>query len=86
VTNSDDPVLIARAKVSTWVSRGLRTGAALFIGSFIAFFFGIAMSFNPVVDLLATWCLILGSVVLCPSIIVLYTVKAANRADAESSW
>lgn len=86
VANSEDPVLVARAKVSTWASRGTRTGAALFAGSFVAFFFGLSAGFNQFIDMAATWCLILGSIVMCPSIIVQYTVKAANRADAESSW
>lgn len=86
VTNSNDPILAARARVAAWVSRGLRLGAALFAGSFIAFFFGLAFNNSFAVNVVATWCLILGSAVLGPAIIVMYAVRAANRADAESSW
>lgn len=86
VEHTDDPVLAKRAKIAKLVSRGLKTGTLLFALSFVAFFFGLTVGFSQPVSLVASASLIVGSFVLAPAIVFMYAVRAANRADAESSW
>lgn len=81
-----DPVLESRAKVAGWVSLGLRTGTALFVTATILFFSGFIFSFTSLLTGAITFCLIVGSVILAPSIVFNYGVKAAHRADRDGTW
>ncbi|MDH3678513.1 MAG: hypothetical protein OEV40_01060 [Acidimicrobiia bacterium] len=81
-----DPVLIARGRVAGWVSKGLRTGTGLFATATILFFAGFVFNFNSLLTGAITFCLIAGSVILAPSIVFNYAVKAANRADRDGTW
>ncbi len=78
-----DPVLVQRARAARWAGRGRRLGYLLFLLSIIAFAFGLISGFSDTVSRLVVACTISGSVVLAPSIIAGYAVKAAIRDDIE---
>jgi hypothetical protein len=82
----DDPILADRARIATWVSRGLRTGSALFAAACALFFTALLVGFGGLVTAAITLCLLLGSAILAPSIVFNYAVKAANRADRDGTW
>lgn len=79
----DDPVRRRRAQVARWTLLANRVGwlfMALAMALFVmAFAFGFA---GPIVTAV-TVSLITGSVLLAPSIVLGYAVKAAERDDAE---
>jgi hypothetical protein len=79
----DDPVRRRRAQVSQWVSIGQRTGYALFAVAVVGFFVGFVVGFSTVVVRVIEVCLFVGSLVLAPSIVLAYAVKAAERDDLE---
>lgn len=81
-----DPILESRNRVAGWVSWGLRAGYGLFGLALVLFFAGIAISFNNLLTGAITFCLIVGSAILAPSIVFNYGVKAANRADRDGTW
>ena len=86
MTEAQDPVLVARARIAGWVSTGIRTGSGLFILASVLFFAGMIFGFTGVLTAAITFCLIVGSAILAPSIIFSYAVKAANRADRDGTW
>lgn len=79
----DDPVRRRRAQVARWTLLANRVGwlfMALAMALFVmAFAFGFA---GPIVTAV-TVSLVAGSVLLAPSIVLGYAVKAAERDDAE---
>lgn len=86
MTESDDPILVERAKIAGWVSKGLRTGSGLFALASVLFFGGIIFTFTSVLTATITFCLFVGSAILAPSIVFNHAVKAANRADRDGTW
>jgi len=76
-----DPVLVRRARIARAVSLGQRTGYSLFLAATIGFFFGLATSYTPALTSIIIGCLVGGSLVLAPSIVFGYAVKAAERED-----
>jgi len=84
--NEPDPVLESRERVAGWVSLGLRVGYGLFGLALLLFFAGVATNFNSLLTGTITFCLFVGSVILAPSIVFNYAVKAANRADRDGTW
>ena len=79
----DDPVRARRAQVARWTLLANRIGwlfmglaTALFV---MAFAFGFA---GPIVTAV-TVSLVAGSILLAPSIVLGYAVKAAEREDRE---
>ena len=81
-----DPVLMSRERVAVWVSIGLRAGYGLFATAMMLFFSGFVFDFTGGLTTAITFCLIAGSVILAPSIVFNYGVKAANRADRDGTW
>lgn len=86
MTESSDPILEARTKVGRWVSLGLRTGYGLFGVTIILFAAAMIADFTPALTSAMTFCLVVGSAILAPSIVFNYGVKAANRADRDGTW
>lgn len=86
MTESVDPVLASRARIARWVSLGLRAGYGAFGLAMLLFFVGFAIDFPAWLTTVITVLLIVGSIVLAPSIVFQYAVKAADRADREGSW
>ncbi|MDP9021084.1 MAG: hypothetical protein M3N25_09825 [Actinomycetota bacterium] len=78
-----DPVRQQRARLAKLASRGKRLGFLLFLAAAVVFAAGRAMEFTPGVATTVTACLVVGSVVLAPSIILAYAARAAERHDRE---
>ena len=82
----DDPVLARRAKVAKWTLLANRVGylfLALAMTLFVlAFLFGFTATMATAI--IAT--LVVSFVLLAPSIVLGYGIKAADRADAEHDW
>lgn len=81
-----DPIRARRAQVAKWTLLANRIGylvLALAVALFVlAFLFG----FTSTMATLIVVALVLSFVLLAPSIVLGYAVKAADRADAEQSW
>jgi hypothetical protein len=79
----DDPVRQRRARLGRLAALGQRVGYGLFAVAVVAFFVGLAEGFpTDIIDLIIG-CMALGSVLLAPSIVLAYAVKAAERDDEE---
>jgi hypothetical protein len=79
-----DPVLVQRARIAGWVERGQRTGYLLLLVAIIAFIVGFPTGFPTAIAITITVSLALCTLVLAPSIVFGYGVKAAEREDRES--
>ena len=82
-----DPVLARREAVARWAKLAQRVGYLLFALALVLFFIGFATrEFTPAIVTGLEICLIGGSILLAPSIVIGYAVKAADRADVEDDW
>jgi heme/copper-type cytochrome/quinol oxidase subunit 3 len=79
----DDPVRARRAQVARWTLLANRVGW-LFMGLAMALFvMAFAFGFAGPIVTAVTVSLVAGSVLLAPSIVLGYAVKAAEREDRE---
>ena len=78
-----DPVLARRAMAARAASLGRRAGYTLFALAIGLFIVGFAVELSPGLVRAIVSCLAVGSVLLAPSIILGYSVKAAEREDRE---
>ncbi len=78
-----DPVLERRERIRRLTTTGQRIGYLLFGLAVAIFVFGLIAEFNDVVVQVITGAIILGSIVLAPSIVLAYAVKAADTEDRE---
>ncbi len=76
-----DPIRVRRARAERLASVGRRLGYLLFGAAIVLFVAGFAGRFTTGLTTAITACLIAGSVLLAPAIIVGYAVKAAERED-----
>lgn len=76
-----DPVRARRSTIARAVAAGKRVGYGLFLVAVVAFFVGMVVDFSGGLVTLIVACLLVGSVVLAPSIVFDYAVKAADRDD-----
>jgi cyanate permease len=81
-----DPVRARRARIAKAVALGQRVGYLLFAAALVAFVVGFVGTFTDTVAAIVVACLVVGSLVLAPAIVLGYAVKAADRADEERSW
>jgi hypothetical protein len=63
------------------VDSAQRVGYGLWLVAIVVFVFGAATEFRPVMVPIVIGCLLAGSVLLAPAIVIGYGVKAADRAD-----
>ncbi|MFT4865583.1 MAG: NAD/NADP transhydrogenase alpha subunit [Ilumatobacter sp.] len=80
---STDPVRIKRAKIAKWTSLANRVGYLFVVLAMALFFMAFAFGFTSVMATLVIISLVIGCVLLAPSIILGYAVKAADRDDRE---
>lgn len=80
---TDDPVLVRRDRAARLAELGQRTGYTVFAVAIIAFLYGLIADFTDAVSNFIVVCLVVGSIVLAPAIVVGYAVKAAERDDIE---
>ena len=79
----DDPVRARRAQIAHWTLLANRVGYLLFGVAIAVFVIGFAMGFTPPLVTVVVVCLVVGSLLLAPSIVLGYAVKAAEREDRE---
>jgi hypothetical protein len=82
---ASDPVLVRRARIARLVEVGQRVGYALFGVAIVAFFVGWIAGYTDGVVTVIVAALVVGSIVLAPSIVFGYAVRAAEREDAEGA-
>lgn len=80
-----DPVLVRRATIKKWTLLANRVGYLFVALAMALFFIAFAVGFNEVMATLVIVSLVIGCVLLAPSIIVGYAVKAAEREDREQA-
>ena len=87
MTNSDDAnsLLIRRQQASLIANTGRKIGYSIFFLSLIIFAIGLTVEFNNLVARTLTVLLIVGSIVLAPSILLHYAVRGAEREEKEQN-
>lgn len=86
MTGPSDPVLERRRRLARLARTGRRLGYSLYGVSLAAFVAGFLAGFTTAPATVAAATLVVGSVVLLPSIIIGYGVNAADRADRDDDW
>jgi len=67
------------------VAMGQRLGYSLWLVAIVVFVVGAITDFRPAMVTIVIGCLLAGSAVLAPSIVISYGVRAADRADRGES-
>ncbi len=78
-----DPVRERRRMVQRWTLLANRIGYLMFAVSMAVFVMAFALGFTPAMVTVVTVTLFAGCVLLAPSIVLGYAVKAAEREDRE---
>ncbi len=78
-----DPVLDRRIRIAKAVKAAKRVGYSLFLAAIVLFFVGIATELSGGLAAAIWACLVVGSIVLAPAIVVGYAVRSAHREDHE---
>lgn len=78
-----DEVRAHRARISRYALLANRIGYLLYALCMALFVMAFALGFSGPIVTMITVCLIAGSVLLAPSIVIGYAVKAAEREDRE---
>jgi hypothetical protein len=79
----DDPVRRRRRQVERWTLLANRIGYLVLALAMALFVIAFAVGFSATMATLVIACLVLSFVLLAPSIVLGYAVKAADRDDAE---
>lgn len=79
----DDPIRQRRAQVARWTLLANRLGYLLLVLAVALFFAALAVGFNATMAVLVIVAFVAACVLLAPSIILGYAVKAAEREDRE---
>jgi len=83
VSGIDDPIRRRRAQVGRIVTLARGVGYGLLAVAVIAFFVALATEFNGTMATIVVVSLIAALILLAPSIVLGYAVKAADREDRE---
>jgi hypothetical protein len=78
-----DPVRVKRARIAKWTLLANRVGYLFVALAMALFFMAFLFGFTSVMATLVIMSLVIGCVLLAPSIILGYAVKAADRDDRE---
>ena len=78
-----DRVREQRARVDRLAVAGKRVGYLLLGVAIVVFLIGLATRFSETVSFIVVACLIAGSVILAPAIILAYATRSAERQDRE---
>ena len=82
-TPAIDPVRARRRQVAKWSLLANRVGYLCFALAFALFVIGFAIGFTGPVVAIIVGSMVVGSLLLAPSIVLGYAVKAAERDDRE---
>tara|TARA_B100000427_G_scaffold173236_1_gene143983 strand:+ start:203 stop:463 length:261 start_codon:yes stop_codon:yes gene_type:complete len=85
LSNDSESLAMRREQASLIANTGRRIGYSIFFLSLIIFVIGFTVEFNNLVAKTLTVLLIVGSVVLAPSILLHYAVRGAEREEKEQS-
>jgi uncharacterized membrane protein len=87
MTNSSDSnsLAIRRKQASLIANTGRKIGYSIFFLALIIFAIGFTVEFNNLVAKTLTVLLIVGSIVLAPSILLHYAVRGAEREEKEQN-
>lgn len=77
-----DHVAAKRDRIDRWNKIASRTGYGLYAMSVATFFVGLWGKFTGAMHFLSGASLVIGSVILAPSIVITYGIRAARREDA----
>jgi len=86
VSDAVDPVRARRAQVAKWTLLANRIGYLFVALSMALFVIAFAVGFSPTMASLVIISFVIGCVLLAPSIILGYAVKAAERDDRERGF
>ena len=78
-----DPVREKRERIARWTLLANRIGYLLLAVSMAVFVMAFALGFTPAMVAVVTAALVAGCILLAPSIVLGYAVKAAEREDRE---
>jgi hypothetical protein len=81
-----DPVRLRRARVARWTALANRAGYVLLGVAVALFFLALAVGFSGTMATLVIVALVAACVLLAPSIVLGYAVKAAEREDRERGY
>ena len=81
-----DPVRVRRAQVAKWTLLANRVGYLFVAVSMALFVIAFAVGFSSTMASLVIVSFVIGCILLAPSIIVGYAVKAAERDDRERGF
>ena len=81
MTAAPDPVRERRARIARLVRIGLGAGYGLFAAAVILFLVGLAAGYTNRLTSMIVSALVAGSIVLAPSIVLNYAVRAAEKDD-----
>jgi len=82
----DDPIRERRARIAHWTLLANRIGYLVLALAVALFFIALAVSFNAAMATAVIVALIVALVLLAPSIVLGYAVKAAERDDRELGY
>ena len=80
---TDDPIRAKRAKVAKWTLLANRIGYLFVALAMALFVMAFVLEFTAVMASLVIIAFVIGCVMLAPSIVLGYAVKAAEREDRE---
>jgi len=81
-----DPVRVRRAQVAKWTLLANRVGYLFVALAMALFIIAFAVGFSSTMASLVIITFVIGCVLLAPSIIIGYAVKAAERDDRERGF
>lgn len=80
-----DDVLARRARLKRITSLGQRTGYGLYAASLICGAIGIRWGYTPLLSTLIAVALVVGSILLAPTIVMSHGIKAAEREERQAA-
>jgi hypothetical protein len=84
--DDDDPIRRRRRAVERWTLLANRIGYLVLALAMALFVIAFAVGFSATMATLVIACLVVSFVLLAPSIVLGYAVKAADREDAEHGF
>ncbi|HQV58946.1 MAG TPA: hypothetical protein PKV27_13095 [Ilumatobacteraceae bacterium] len=78
-----DPVRARRQRLAKYVLLANRIGYLMFAAAIAVFVIGFAVGFNNAVSVIVIVCMVIGSILLAPALVMGYGIKAAERDDRE---
>ncbi|HSL73656.1 MAG TPA: hypothetical protein VK853_04285 [Ilumatobacteraceae bacterium] len=81
-----DPIRARRQQVAKWTLLANRVGYLFVAVSMSLFVIAFAVGFSPTMATLVIVSFVIGCVLLAPSIVIGYAVKAAERDDRERGF